>query len=322
MKIRKLFMALGAATLLALPSFAELPENLTFSISVDAAYYPASDMKIAEKKTHFAPLTGAYSGAEARVCGDVDYKIATPLGSNWLVSDANVVLNGSLELTPISIKPSVKVAFTPVPFIVFSTGASFGYGWDLPALNFKGMAVYDSTEKDYVSVNTIFYEWWAQGTFQFDTGALFPGDWTHVVMLYSYRISYENLAGIADNSIFTWQGSGEKVAGLQNYQSAIIAYQMPLVLYRVGAMLEIGGYFNGEGLPSAYDPSFKSISISPLAQFKLSEKDTLNVLCSISSRRCFENVPAEDSKTQTFELTKTSREWYFNRIALSYSHTF
>lgn len=324
MKLNKLFIAICLQTLLVIPTFAELPENLTFSVSVDAAYYTKSDMKVGEKNNHYVPITGAYDSAEARICGNVDYKISTPLGENWLLQDANIVLGGSLELTPVSIRPSVEVTFTPLPFIVLKAGGSIGYGWDLSLMNIKGMATYNTNKAEYNSINTMFYKWWAQGTFQFDTGALIPGDWSHVVMMYSYQVYCADFLGIDDNTVYAWQGSKNKIGDLCNYQCGILAYQMPLILYRVGAMIEIDGYYTGKNMPNAqaYDASFKTISISPLAQFQLTEKDTLNVLCGFSSRRCYETVAPEESNTPEFTYTKASREWFFNRIAISYTHTF
>lgn len=317
MKFNKLFMALGLVALISIPAIAEIPENLTFSMSVDLGYYTDSKMLYGTPTDHYAPITGPYSGVEGRVVGNVDYKIPTPFGEHWLLCDANVTLNGSLEVTPVTVKPGLKATLTPLPFLVFSAGAELGYGWD--ALGVCGMGIYNTETNKYESTDALFYKWWAQGTFQFDTGALIPGDWSHVVMMYTYQVYYEDFAGLKDSDIFCWQGSKTKVGELRNYQCGILAYQMPLVLYRVGAMIELDGLYVGVNLPEKYDPDFMSISISPLAQFQITEKDTLNVLAGFSSRRCLDY--ADENVADHLKESK-SREWHFNRFALSYTHTF
>ena len=77
MKIKSLLLGLAALSLFSFNLSAQDSDPLTFSISTDFAYYPKSDY--IKGDTHFAPLTGAYSGLEGRVTGDMNYKINTPL---------------------------------------------------------------------------------------------------------------------------------------------------------------------------------------------------------------------------------------------------
>lgn len=321
-KSKKIFAVLGGLLLASGVAFAELPENLSFSVTTDFAYYPLSATQVNNPDAHFAGITGAYSGLEGRVTGNMNYTIPTPLGSNWLVSGANVVLGASLEISPVSVKPAIQATFTPLPFLVFSAGAQAGTGWSLGGL--QGMSVWGGPSDDAYNALTpftaAFLKWWAQGTFQFDTGAILQGDWTHVVMQYSYQIYYEGLSACENQDVWMWQCSGNRVNGLKNYQCGILAYQMPLVLYRVGVMYESDGYLNAQAFENPlYNSTFKSISISPLAQFQFNEKNTLSVLIGFSSRRSYtEEVVLSSETTNTF----ASREWYFNRVAFSWSYSF
>lgn len=322
-KIIKFVAACAVALAASTALFAEIPENWNFSIGVDTAYYPLSDKLTGNDSTHFAPLTGAYSGLEGRVTGNAAYTIATPLGEHWLVSGANVVLGSGLELTPVSVKPFASVTFTPVPFLVFSAGAQAGTGWD--AGPFKGgMCFYDLKSGTYNASEAfqhVFYKGWAQGTFQFDTGAVFAGDWTHVVMQYAYQVYYEGLSGASAGDIWKWQCSGDRVNGLRNYQCGIVAYQMPLVLYRVGVMYESDGYYKDSAFANPdYKGSFKSLSISPLAQLKINDHNTLALLAGFSSRRSYKTKPTGDAEAANGKFA--SREWFFNRVAISYTYNF
>lgn len=329
MKTKALILSLAMACIFPFTLNAKEDSPWTFDVTTDFAYYPKSDYIAGD--THFAPITGVYSGVEGRITGKADYKIATPLGEHWLLKDANIVLGTKLELTPVSLKPGASVTFTPLPFIVFETGGYIGTGWNLMGLH--GMS-YLTTQNnalvyaDYNPFQTYNIKWYGQGTFQFDFGALFSGDWTHVQLMYTYQIYYEALTSANKGEIWMWQCSGNKVNGFSEYQSLILAYQMPLVLSRIGVLAEMEGHYSnsdfvnaaGTSNYAAYNGAFKTISISPLMQFKFGEHDTVSALIGFSSRRSFIQQHTESIK-EPF-LTYAGREWFFNRVALSWSHVF
>lgn len=326
MKLSKSAVAVALCALLAVPVLAE-EKPLQFSIGVDFAYAPASEKVGTGVETNvlrFAPVTGIFSGVEGRINLGAVYTIPTPLGSHWLVSDANVQMEESLEITPITVAPSAAVTFTPVPFIVLNAGFKVGTGWGIGGL--QGIAQHSPTLEDlnkydnFKPFGNLYAKYWAQGTFQFDTGAIFSGDWTHVQTLYTYQVYYEGLTGVADKDLWCWQASDNKVNGVKEYQSAILAYQMPTVLSRVGIMFESDKYYN----PAVYgNPNFKGdfreINLSALGQFSFTEKDTLTVLINFENRRTYkvyeENLPESD-------LTCSGTEWFFRRVAFSYTHNF
>ncbi|MCR5188187.1 MAG: hypothetical protein K6C97_04565 [Treponema sp.] len=328
MNLKKLFLALSIFTLIFSPAFTDEVDQVeeekspwAFSIATDFAFYPKSDYVAGG--SHFAPITGFYSGLEGRVTGNASYTIPTPLGDHWLLASANLALKGSFELSPVSLKPGIEASFTPLPFLVFSAGAQAGSGWTLAGL--QGMAGFNGitagTYTDYNFFQTWYLKWYAQGTFQFDTGAIFPGDWTHFQIMYSYQLYYEKLSSAADGEIWMWQCTGNKVNGFKNYQNLILAYSMPLLVSRVGVLCELDGYYQNEAYTNPnYNGAFKTISISPMAQFTFGPKDVLTVLLGFSSRRSFTT-----GHSQLYEetgLTYAGREWFFNRIALSWTHSF
>lgn len=328
MKAVKGLIALAFAACIALPVFAQedsvtlggLP--LSFSITTDFAYYPKS-APVVSSSTHYAPFTGPYSGLEGRTTGHACYTIPTPIGNNPLTAGDNITLDGYLELTPVSIKPGFSISYTPIAFLVFNTGAEIGSGWNL--LGIEGLGQYDENTEDYKSISPFtawFYHFWFQGTFQFDTGAIIPGDWTHIVMLASYKAEYIGLTGQNSQDLWYWQATPNQVNGWKYYSNVILAYQMPLIIKRAGLMAEFQGYYSDDAYlyGSRYDGNFMRIDISPLAQFQFGEKDTLSLLLNFSSRRGY-STEYENSKEESF-LTTISREWFFNRIALSWTHNF
>jgi len=304
--------------------------NSEFYITVDAAYYPESEYRTSS--AHIAKLTGVYYGLEGRATLHADYTISTPLGTNWLLKDANIKLQSAFEVSPVTIRPMFSVSFTPVPFLSFSAGASIGTGWTL--FGWEGMSILDKAVSnakkaeynDLTPFKHFYYDYWTQGTFMFDTGAIIPGDWTHFVTAFSFQLCYRGLTGVSNDEIWEWQASDCKANGLQYYSSFILAYQMPKLpkkVYRVGFMTEFEGHFKDSdyvNLGGDYNGNFQTVSISPLIQFKFTKNDSLIVLANVSSRRAFKEE--HDETTVEPYLNYIGYEWYFRRVALSYTHIF
>ena len=297
-------------------------QEKSLSLTTDFAYYPASAM--IPGGDHFAKISGPYSGIEACSTLNASYKINTPLGEHWLVKDSYVCLGAAFELSPVSVRPKVSVEFAPVPFLVFRAGGSLGLGFNY--LGLEGVAEYNPKTREFETLSGIkhpYYDLWASGTFQFDTGALIPGDWSHVILLASYSTVYMGLAGLEKGDIFEWQCGKFKACGLAYEAQGIIAYQMPLALKFAGVMTKVAGYYDGAvygDYDKNFDGDFAEISISPVLQFTLGEKDELTTLLDFSSRRSFESEIKKNS--DILYSRKTGREWYFKRLAISWTHNF
>lgn|SRR5574344_2095503 len=296
---------------------------LTFSLSTDATYSPKTN-NVVSNVTHFAPITGIYSGVGARTTFNASYTIHTPLGTNALVKDDTLVFTGSIELSPITILPKIKVTFTPIAFLVFSAGTMAGTGWNLLG-SMQGISEYNASTKTYDDLktgNSWYINTWASGTFQFDTGALWPGDWHHIVIQATYEVDYITLTN-TDSSVWNWQMTYGSASGWQQYQSYIIGYQMPLALAMVGTRIELTGHYNSSDYDvyaDSYNGDFTSVDISPLLVFNFPKKDTLFILFNFQGRRGYSEEYA--SAQDEINLTNTCTEWYFRRLALSWTHTF
>lgn len=307
-----------------------IPDNFDFDVQVDFAYYPLSNhietgLGSPEIKD-FIPLSGIYSGLEGRAYLSGSYTIPTPLGNHWLVNGAKIALRERLEVSPVSVMPISEISFTPVPFLVFNSGFQVGTGWDLGNVFTKGMSVYSPTAENsnaYKPLSpfaNLYTKYWIQGTFQFDTGAIFEGDWTHIQMMYTYQTFYEGLTGVEDKTVWGWQCTGNKVNGLKEYQQAILAYAMPLTLSRVGIVFQSERYYRDDVYANKnYKASEPELDLSAMGQISFSPKDNLTILVNFRGRKKFEtykpNVPES-------RLNTNGREWFFRRIALSYTHNF
>jgi hypothetical protein len=297
-----------------------------FSITTDFAYYPESDA-VVDSETHFAPLTGAYSGLEARTTAKAIYTIPCPFSASPLFSANTLKFEGDLELTPVSVAPGVKITFTPIAFLQFSVGSTIGSAWDF--IGIQGLAVYNETADEYESVDSFsefYYNNWIQGMFQFDLAAILPGDWNHFVTMDTYKINFEGTTANC-NGAWKYQGTGEYFTLPNWYTSLVLGYQTPAIpiLNTIAINTEFSGYFNTDSIDDYYDdwdPSFVKISISPLTVFNLSKNDTLLVLVDFSSRRCFTSTASDDDTDFTLTSISSAREWYFKRVAVSWTHQF
>ena len=292
------------------------------------AYYFKSDY--VSGGDHFAPITGLFNSFELKTTFNAECSIPAPLGKHFLLKDSNVRIKTAFELCPVTVRPLVSVSFTPLPFLVFSTGASIGTGWS--AFGFKGLCKLDENGKiskksikyeNLTPFGNYYYDFWFSGLFQFDTGAIFPGDWTHAVMQASYTVSYVGVTGVDDGKIWLWQLVGNNCNGWRYTANFVLGYQMPLPLSMIAVNTDVYALFNSDDYgiySSSYNGDFTNVTIRPMLKFDFSKKDSLFVLFEFKKRRSFEEEHSE-SKEEIF-LTYSGAEWFFNRFAFSWTHVF
>ena len=335
---RKIVLSLSAVVFVSSAAFSQEAEEAKsqkkntfiwkFYEQTAGAYYFKSDY--VSGGDHFAPITGLFNSFELKTTFNAECKIPAPLGKHFLLKDSNVRIKTAFELCPVTVRPLVSVSFTPLPFFVFSTGASIGTGWS--ALGFKGLCKLDENGKiskksiEYENLTPFgnyYYDFWFSGLFQFDTGAIFPGDWTHAVMQASYTVSYVGVTGVDDGKIWLWQLVGNNCNGWRYTANFVLGYQMPLPLSMIAVNTDVYALFNSDDYgiySSSYNGDFTNVTISPMLKFDFSKKDSLFVLFEFKKRRSFEEEHSE-SKEEIF-LTYSGAEWFFNRIAFSWTHIF
>ncbi len=334
MKKNVVFVALLVMVLSVSTVFAqeETKSPWDFSIVTDFAYYPKSaPVATSETGSQFAPITGAMSAVEARVTGFAGYTIPTPFGDNPLVSGNRVKITGIFELSPVSIDPAIQVQFSPIAFLDFTAGASIAAGWPLSLgddFNVPGIAEWNPVTEEYDDLifNAARIEAWFQGLFQFDLAAIIPGEWNHVVTMNTYKVYYEGVTGLANGQPYNYQGSGGKVNGWKYNATFLLGYQMPLVLQTVAVQAELDGYLDGEAAYAkeyhSIDPDFMTVYIAPVAILEFTEKDALTIQARFASRPSYTTTYKSSADRLNGTLVPVGREWFFDRIALSYKHSF
>lgn len=189
-------------------------------------------------------------------------------GQNPLTQDNNIKVVVTADVTPVSLAGIGEIIWTPAAFFMLSGGGQAGSGWDIPLgkgigintpVGVKTPGVVRHADIDGKAFDGLIWHIWGAGTFQFDLGALIPGDWTHVVFQtrQEFRYSAYTRAGSDDSWVFE-NDDAENLNGWKYFATYILGYQMPQspVLSMVGFMAELqktlyhipGGDYWGDGL--------------------------------------------------------------------------
>lgn len=192
-------------------------------------------------------FTGAWDfkkGIEAKL--DTAYQIKMPLlvGDGPLFSGNNLKLKTGLGISPIAVTASFDAVLTPIAIAEVSLGGAVGTGWDLALgsmqmhglLNSAGGSIGAPLFPD--PVGGAYYEVNGGLALQFDTGAIFEGDWKSVVLRTYHELNYKGYSGAVANQAWEYETAGAYVNGLNYKGEYIIGYQMPLMVNLVGLQLE------------------------------------------------------------------------------------
>ena len=174
-----------------------------------------------------------------------DYSLKIPMlaGEGPLTSGNNLKLKALLGVSPVAATLALDAVLTPVAVMELSLGGSLGTGWD-SIMNKKGLMIsVDGTGAETsASLDGAYYNGRAGAAFQFDTAAIFPGDWTSVVLRSYHELSYQGFTFADGNDYWEYELSGYRKNGIFYRSESILGYQMPIMLNMVAVMLETGRY--------------------------------------------------------------------------------
>lgn len=333
---RVLFSVLAAVGLLAQVNAGELSMNFL------AAYYIPN--LAGYQASGFAPITytplegqdapgalrtlgSTWGGAEAKLAFSYSDSMPFLVGSG-LMKDNNLSGKASLELSPVSINAVGQVSLTPIAFLVFTGGAALGTGWTAGPFQGLGLNPADNNVSgiELTPFGGLVWRVWGSGTFQFDLAALMPGEWNHVVVQAVGKVEYKAYTGAADGKAWLYEADGgENFNGAKFYGTYILGYQMPLMVNFLGFMAEseewIGDVRDYSTMASGgWGSDFRFWQLGSLTNFQLGKNDSLLVLVQFKMARDYTDATTRNRSFETREYE--APYWYFNRIALSYTHKF
>lgn len=274
---------------------------------------------------------GPVAGAQIKLFYNYEIELPFLTMDNFLMRNNYVKFKGTAELSPVSMNLEASATISPLALLKFSAGARIGTGWSFFGL-FNGLGRnVPGTNKILVEpLSGLIYSLYADGTFQFDTGAIIKGDWTHVLLVATGRILYYGNTGAKDTEAWLYEADeGENINGWKFQGTYVIGYQFPALvapLKMVAVMFDSDTRISYNS--SFYEPistggwgsDFTVWRITPIVNFSLSPTDSLTALCYFRNR-------ADYSDSTIFNRYFTSKSivgnyWHFYQLIFKWDHTF
>ncbi len=271
-------------------------------------------------------LGTGWGGAEFQASYEHRIKIPLLTGAGALTKGNNLLVTLKTNLAPVVAEAEFKAKLTPIAFLNFETGYTIGTGW---TMGFNGLGLNNDgtgiAETDpFPGVVSVL---WLAGTFQFDLASVLPGEWNHVVTSVTAKFRYQNFSAADEDDPWLYKAdAGENFNGYQYYGTYVLGYQMPLKINFVGFMVETQQYLGdaADMSPMSEDggwgSDFVKTRLGPLANFALSESDSLTVLFQMRTQKRYTEETIHDAFFMTREYDSTYTK--LDRIALSYTHRF
>lgn len=290
------------------------------------SYSPVSDTNIylPSDSDQGRDLGNGWGGAEAKA--SITHKIKVPFmqGTGALSSDNNILYQFKGELSPVSINAIASATLTPIAFLNFQAGTSLGTGWNFFGL-FNGLGLNnDGTgipEED--PMPGIVSKSWLSGTFQFDIGAVIPGEWTHVIMAATAKVEHEYFTGADEEEAWQYEAdTGENFNGFNFWGTYVLGYQLPYKLNTVAFLVETEQMIaDNKDLSSSdivdWGSDFMQVTFGPLANIKLSEDSSLLILLQFRTEKLYTDATVYNNYFRNREYDGYFID--FRRIAVSYS---
>ncbi|URA09857.1 hypothetical protein [Thermospira aquatica] len=277
-----------------------------------------------ESKNQIQWLNAVYfPGLETKVVVSHEEKIPFLRGNGLLTKDNSLTWRLFGEISPVSVNGGAQVSISPLAVLVFTAGGKIGTGWTL--LNFVGLALNPLTNTNHIQTPTPFggvvAEGWISGAFQFDTGAIIPGDWSHVLVYAEQKLNYRMLSSADDETPWLYEADkGQNYNGWKYLTTTVLAYQMPLWLKNVGFLASTTSRITKKDVSPMKDKGwasdFTEWVFGPLAYMEFGQHG-LTLLFQWYTEPQFES---KDGHFTSWQYRETLIKPY--RVALSYAYSF
>lgn len=261
----------------------------------------------------------------------VNLGVAYPFlaGTGPLTAGNALRLELGASVSPVSCNGTLGARWTPLaPFQLYS-GLSAGSGWNLPFAD--GLRL-NEPETDGAGNPTgdadlsggplegVVWSWESGGLFQFDLGAVAPGDWNHAVFQTYHALRWRAYTGAADGESWLYEADeGENRNGWNYYGVYFAGYRMPIALELVGVLAEEnlrlyrtpGGASWGDRLPRW--------TVGPLLGWAFSPRLSAILLVQVRSARNFTDETEDLGFYQARRLKNETLDLEFYRAALTVS---
>ena len=150
------------------------------------------------------------TSSDAELKASFSHEIAVPFlnSQNVLFASNEIDFEFSAFLSPISIGLGFETVFRPIAFLEFSAGSEAGTGWNSRFV--RGLALNKPSgyfENDFInkSLKGIVHKEKVGAAFQFDLGAVIPGEWSHVVFRSYHEYYYKAFSAASESESWLWE---------------------------------------------------------------------------------------------------------------------
>ncbi len=272
-------------------------------------------------------LGSAFGSPSVKASVSVSERVPFFVGDGPLFSGNSVRAKFTWELSPVSSSAIGQFSFSPIAFLVFDAGASVGTGWSLGPFHGLSLNRPAAAALDPIDFGGAVWSAWGAGTFQFDFGAVFPGKWSHVVLLATAKVQYAANTGAADGEAWDWENERDDYFNGARFNGTyVLAYQMPARLNLIGVMAEseewLGSVRDLSPMASSggWGSDFRLWYVNALANFSFGKRDSLTV---IGQFRCSQDWTDGTALERYFgDRDYDGAIWYLRRVVFSYTHVF
>lgn len=258
------------------------------------------------------------------------FRAKTPflVGDNMLFEDNNVTFIVKPILAPVSLHLETEVHWQPIAFLKLQAGVAIGTGWYLSFLNIHGLALNNQDDITDTPSGGFAGLYYLGGTFQFDFAALFPGEWSHVVISATGKARYVNYNKAGPTDAWIWRGDGGKnFNGWQYKGDYALGWQPPWKVNFIGIVAEHFFYISPEVRNSStidsggWGSDFHVWRFGPAVNVDLSKGHGLTILLQFQNGLYYTEATVY---ARWFERWKTTGETYIklDRLALAYTYKF
>ncbi len=266
---------------------------------------------------------------DTEIKAEYSHNIAVPFlnSPNALFQNNEISFGFSGFLSPISIGLGFETVLRPVAFLEFSAGAETGTGWNIRFA--RGLAINEPSGSydnrfDNKTLKGFVHKEKAGAAFQFDLGAVIPGDWTHVVFRSYHEYYYKAFTCASKNESWLWEADdGENRNGTHYYMQNVLGYKMPFAMEFFGFMFEAErSYYDTQ----RGDPSGENIwqyTASCITSFAVGKETKINLISQIRTVRNYADETGDyDYYRSRIINSDKPRKWEFYRVILTMSYEF
>jgi len=229
-------------------------------------------------------LGSGWGAVKALVYISHEIKLPYLQGSGSLTSGNNILYKFKGTFSPVSLNAIASATITPLAFLKFQAGSSIGTGWYAGFTNGLGLNADGTGTPAGDSFKGVVLESWISGTFQFDLGAVIPGDWTHVLLAASSKLGYKRYTGAEKDQAWQWQAdAGENFNGFSYFGTYVLGYKLPYKVDTIAILVETEQMlFENKDRSTitsgGWGSDFIKVTFSPLVNIKLSEDSSMKIL--------------------------------------------